>query len=123
MDTPNYATAVPNSSELLSITAYEGTTALLPSDVIGDRQATIQWSKKEKQLLGEDPRFLVARDGALLIGSVQASDAGTYVCSAGSEMAGDKQRVKLTVKRQHDALRKPNPWQNPSTLVGHVTKW
>ena len=122
LDTPNGTTAVPDSTELVSITAYEGTTALLPSDVIGDQPTILTWSKDEKQLSEEDPRFLVLGDGALLVESVRDSDAGIYACFAGNEMAADEQRVELTVKKQQDALQKPNPWQNPSTPIGHVTK-
>ena len=123
LDSPNGTKAFPDSPEIVSITAYEGTTALLSSDVIGDHQPTIlTWSKDEKQLPGEDTRFLVLGDGALLIENVRASDAGIYVCFAGNEMAANEQTVELTVKKPQDALQKPNPWQNPSTPIDHVTK-
>ena len=89
--------------------------------MIGDHQPTVlTWRKDEKQLSQEDPRFLVLGDGTLLIGSVRASDAGIYVCFVGNEMSVDEQTVELTVKKQQDALQKPNPWQNPSTLIGRV---
>ena len=113
-DEPNTST-VSNVTELLNITAYEGTTTLLPSDVIGDPKPTISWRKDRKQLPGKNYRLMVLGDGALQIEDIQACDAGIYVCFAGNEMGADEQKVQLTVKKQ-DAQQKCNPWQNPSTV-------
>ena len=103
---------------MLGITAYEGTTTLLPSDVVGDPEPTITWSKNKKKLPGNDSRFLVVGDGALQIENIQTSDAGMYVCFAGNEMGADERKVKLVVKKRQV---EHNQWQSPSTLIDHVT--
>jgi hypothetical protein len=95
------------SIEMLGITVYEGTTALLPSDVVGDPEPKVRWSKNKKTLPGNDPRILVVGDGALQIGNVQTSDAGIYICFAGNEMGADERKVQLVVKRQHSQPRNP----------------
>jgi netrin-G3 ligand len=68
----------------------------------------------------KDPRFIVLGDGALVIGSVQASDAGYYICFIGTDKFVEEKTVELTVKTQ-DELQENKPKQNSSTPIG-ITK-
>ena len=107
-----------DSTEILGITAYEGTTTLLPSDVVGDPEKTITWSKNKKELPGKDPLFLIVGDDATQKEDIQASDARNYICFAGNKMGADERKVELVVNQRQES----NQRQSPSTLIDHVAK-
>ncbi|XP_065834055.1 receptor-type tyrosine-protein phosphatase S-like isoform X2 [Oscarella lobularis] len=81
----------PTSASLL-VEVYEGSTALLSSNVTESYE--IGWYRGEMCLPGKDTRFQQLSDGDLQITAVRSSDSGTYRRAASS----DEQTVELIVK-------------------------
>ena len=100
------------SSEVLSITSYEGTTVILPCDATGDTNTKpkIQWFFGDTFLPGGDSRFVVLGDGALQISGVQNSDCGMYRCTATSDEGTNEQTVELVVHSRDEAEKQLNLW-------------
>ena len=86
------------TSDVLSVDAYEGTTALLPCDTAGDPLPTIKWYRDGKSLPGKDTRFHQLPNGALQITALRSSDSGSYRCVASNKAGTEEQTVELTVK-------------------------
>lgn len=105
------------STESLSVTSYEGTTAVLPCDAMGDPKPIIKWSYNGKELPGRDGRFVVLGDGSLQITNVKTSDCGAYRCSARNDAGTDDQAVELTVRGTEEATKKPNLWASPGRIL------
>ena len=86
------------TSDVLSVDAYEGTTALLPCDTAGDPLPTIKWYRDGKSLPGKDTHFHQLPNGALQITALRSSDSGSYRCVASNKAGTEEQTVELTVK-------------------------
>ncbi|XP_065834681.1 receptor-type tyrosine-protein phosphatase S-like isoform X3 [Oscarella lobularis] len=96
-DSPSM-TAPVITSDVLSVDAYEGTTALLPCDTAGDPLPTIKWYRDGKSLPGKDTHFHQLPNGALQITALRSSDSGSYRCVASNKAGTEEQTVELTVK-------------------------
>lgn len=82
----------------VAVTAFVGTTALLPCDATGQPLPIICWYFNNKSLPGDNKRMMQLKTGALQIENVQLSDGGMYKCTASNQAGQDKQNVVLTVK-------------------------
>ena len=100
------------SGASLSVTAYEGTTALLPCDAAGTPKPKIKWYFGKKRLPGGDARFVVLGNGALQISDVRNSDAGKYKCTATNDVGTDEQTAELTVRPADECKKKENQWDS-----------
>ena len=89
----------------VAVTAFVGTTALLPCDATGEPMPIICWYFKSKFLPGDNKRIMQLKTGALQIENIQLSDGGSYQCIASNQAGQDKQYVVLTVKT--DVTDKP----------------
>lgn len=92
------APTISNEGFNLVVTAFVGTTAVLPCDAAGVPEPTISWFFGGNQLQGNNQRVTHLRMGALQIEDVQLTDSGFYQCSASNILGQDSQNVEFIVK-------------------------
>ena len=98
------------SGESVSVTSYEGTTAVLPCDAAGEPKPIIKWFRNGKEISEKDEHFVILGDKSLQIANVMASDSGKYRCTATNSSGVDEQVVELIVRSATEAEKKPNVW-------------
>ncbi|XP_062509499.1 receptor-type tyrosine-protein phosphatase F-like isoform X2 [Corticium candelabrum] len=103
------------SVESLSVTSYEGTTAVLPCDAAGEPKPIIKWFRNGKEISEKDEHFVILGDKSLQIANVMASDSGKYRCTATNSSGVDEQVVELIVRSATEAVKKPNFWTSGDT--------
>ncbi|XP_062509482.1 receptor-type tyrosine-protein phosphatase epsilon-like [Corticium candelabrum] len=99
----------------LSVTSYEGTTAVLPCDAAGEPKPIIKWFRNGKEISEKDEHFVILGDKSLQIANVMATDSGKYRCTATNCSGVDEQVVELIVRSAAEAEKKPNVWTSGDT--------
>ena len=84
-----------SSSSTASVKVAPGYTATLECEATGLPEPTVEWLFNGVKVPDNDLRRSITGENSLVIGEVQESDYGSYVCEAVNEVGSDRSEVML----------------------------